>query len=70
MQQSYIDKIGGRKFVATMYVLVMTSILLYTKCIDANTFKDITLGISMVYVSGNVGQKFLGKNSNTTNTSS
>jgi hypothetical protein len=70
MSKSFLDKIGGRKFIVVLYTLVSSSVLLYFKSIDQDTFKAILMGVVLVYISGNVGQKIFVKNTSTTDTAS
>lgn len=54
---SIVERIGGRKFIVVLYVLVVTSFLLYVKSIDQDTFKAIFMGVVLLYITGNVSQK-------------
>ena len=54
---SWTDKVGGRKFIVTIYSLISITVLLYLKSIDQETFKAILVAVVLVYISGNVGQK-------------
>lgn len=60
---NWIDKVGGRKFIVTLYSLLAITVLLYLKSIDQETFKAIIVAVVLVYISGNVGQKALVKSS-------
>jgi len=57
MSDTMLEKIGGRKFIVVLYSLIASSVLLYLKSIDQDTFKAIVMGVVLVYISGNVGQK-------------
>ncbi len=54
---NWTDKVGGRKFIVTLYSLISITGLLYFKSIDQETFKAILVAVVLVYISGNVGQK-------------
>lgn len=58
---NWTEKVGGRKFIVTLYSLLAITVLLYLKSIDQETFKAILVAIVLVYISGNVGQKALVK---------
>lgn len=70
MQPNWIEKIGGRKFIVTLYICIATTVLLYFKSIDQDTFKALMMGVPLIYVSGNVGQKILSKSTPTATTAS
>jgi len=67
MSDTMLEKIGGRKFIVALYSLIASSILLYFKSIDQDTFKSIVMGVILFYISGNVGQKVFVKNTSQTN---
>jgi hypothetical protein len=54
---NWTEKVGGRKFIVTLYSLLSITALLYLKSIDQETFKAILVAVVLVYISGNVGQK-------------
>jgi hypothetical protein len=70
MQPNWIEKLGGRKFIVTLYICIATTVLLYFKSIDQDTFKALMMGVPLIYVSGNVGQKILSKSTPTATTAS
>jgi uncharacterized membrane protein YjjP (DUF1212 family) len=70
MSNSFIEKIGGRKFIVALYSLVASSVLLYLQSIDQDTYKAIVMGVILFYISGNVGQKVFVKNTTPTDPSS
>jgi uncharacterized membrane protein YjjP (DUF1212 family) len=70
MSKTFLEKLGGRKFIVVLYTLIASSVLLYFKSIDQDTFKAILMGVVLVYITGNVGQKVFVKNPVTPNTSS
>ena len=65
---NWTDKVGGRKFIVTLYALISITALLYLKSIDQETFKAILVAVVLVYISGNVGQKAFTKSSADTGT--
>lgn len=68
MPNNWTDKLGGRKFIVTMYICFATTALLYFKSIDQDTFKALMMGVPLIFVSGNVGQKILGKSTSPSTT--
>jgi hypothetical protein len=53
----YLKFIGGRKFIITLLVILIVTILKVLESIDQETFKTIIMSIGLIYVSGNVAQK-------------
>ncbi len=55
--QSPLDKYGGRKFVITVAMFLMTFVALAFGWVKEDVYKYITYAIIIVYVGGNVVQK-------------
>jgi hypothetical protein len=53
----YLKFIGGRKFIITLLIISIVTILKVLESIDQETFKTIIMSIGLIYVSGNVAQK-------------
>jgi hypothetical protein len=53
----YLKFIGGRKFIITLLIILIVTILKLLGSIDQETFKTIIMSIGFIYVSGNVAQK-------------
>lgn len=68
---SPLDRYGGRKFILTTLIFIMTFIALGFNLVDKDVFKYITYAIIITYVGGNVIQKvglnFIDTNSKITN---
>lgn len=67
MEQSIINKFGGRKFLLTLGCGLVTSFLAYTHSIDSVAYSMVILGTVGSYIGGNVMQKkHKGENETTT----
>jgi hypothetical protein len=53
-----MSKLGGRKFVTSIILLVLNFILFYNGRIDSKTWELLTSTIFGLYVAGNVIGKF------------
>lgn len=53
----YLKFIGGRKFIITLLIISIVTILKVLESIDQETFKTIIMSIGLIYVSGNIAQK-------------
>ena len=55
--------LGGRKFTIALLTLFLTSGLLLLDKVDTNTFEMIVIWVVSAYITGNVTQRVLIKNS-------
>jgi hypothetical protein len=53
-----IEKLGGRKFVMAVVLLVLNFILFYVGKIDGKTWEWLSTSLFGIYVGGNVVTKF------------
>ncbi len=51
-------KIGGRKFILTLFVILLAFVLLLIDKIKGDQFLDFVLVVAGVYTAGNVVSKF------------
>lgn len=52
-----VDRLGGRKFVATIGCGIATTLLTWFAKIDAGTYQFVTIATVGAYITGNVWQK-------------
>ena len=57
MEQSIINKLGGRKFLLTIGCGIVTSFLAYVHAIDSVAYSMVILGTVGSFIGGNVMQK-------------
>ena len=55
-----LDKLGGRKFILSMTIVVLTVIMLWLAKVDQDTYRYIMLSITGGYLTSNVAQKTIG----------
>ena len=55
-----LDKLGGRKFILSMTIVVLTVIMLWLAKVDQDTYRYIMLSITVGYLTSNVAQKTIG----------
>ena len=55
------DTIGGRKFVASILVIVLSTLLVIFGMVGETNYTTIVLGVIGIYVGGNVAQKTFSK---------
>ena len=51
------DNLGGRKFIATMTIFILTSMLMWFGKITDGVFQNIFISTIVAYIGGNVYQK-------------
>lgn len=55
-----LNKLGGRKFLLSMAIVLLTAVLLWLTKVDQDTYKYIILSITGGYLTSNVAQKTIG----------
>jgi hypothetical protein len=55
-----LERLGGRKFILSMTIVLLTAVLLWLIKIDQDTYKYIILSITGGYLTSNVAQKTIG----------
>lgn len=55
------ETIGGRKFVASILVIVLSTLLVIFGIVGETNYTTIVLGVIGIYVGGNVAQKTFSK---------
>ena len=55
------ETIGGRKFVASILVIILFTILVVFGMVGETNYTTIVLGVIGIYVGGNVAQKTFSK---------
>ena len=55
------ERVGGRKFLISMLVVVVSSILVYKYRINDGVYSNIIIALLGIYVGGNVIQKIKNK---------
>ena len=53
----FFDNLGGRKFVATMTIFILTSMLIWFGKITDEVFQNVFISTIVTYIGGNVYQK-------------
>lgn len=67
--RTLIYSVGGRRFIITMLVQATASVLMWYAKITPETYRDIVIGTSGIFIAGNTFQKKVETTSKTTNTS-
>lgn len=55
-----LEKVGGRKFFLTILIVIITSIFLFLKAITPEIYQYVIYMVMVIYVGGNVIQKYIG----------
>lgn len=55
------ETIGGRKFAASVLVIILSALLVIFGMVGETNYTTIVLGVIGIYVSGNVAQKTFSK---------
>lgn len=58
-----LDNLGGRKLIMSVFVVVISTILLIGSYISNDQFTQIVKAIVLFYIGGNVVQKYIQKES-------
>lgn len=53
------SKYNSRKFLMSLLMYLITAVMVFMKIDIPEVYKIVTIGILLIYVLGNVGQKFL-----------